>query len=93
LVPRAQAKIPVVFANGNLLGGADEVLQMNETGKLKEILKGFEVAAVANCEACGGAGYGTEIIIHRQSPSFSSMRNILSVHMYPCTGQVEQVLH
>jgi glutaredoxin domain-containing cysteine-rich protein 1 len=44
---------------GNLLGGADTVLEMNETGKLKEVLKGFEVQPAAGCQGCGGAGYIT----------------------------------
>ena len=35
------------------------VLEMNETGKLKEILKGFAVQPVHGCTGCGGAGYIT----------------------------------
>lgn len=51
--------IPCVFVNGNLLGGSKEVLEMNETGKLKEILKDFAVQPTEGCKDCGGAGYIT----------------------------------
>jgi len=54
-----EAEIPCVFVNGNFLGGADLVLEMNETGKLKEILKGFEVQPMDGCKGCGGAGFIT----------------------------------
>eukprot|EP00039_Didymoeca_costata_P010099 m.134992 g.134992 ORF g.134992 m.134992 type:complete len:207 (+) comp14707_c0_seq7:290-910(+) len=52
-------EVPVVFVNGALLGNAEQVLELNEIGKLKEILAGFEVAPEKNCSRCGGAGYIT----------------------------------
>lgn len=52
-------KVPVVFADGILLGDQDKVLEQNEDGKLKLILKGFEVAPAVDCRGCGGAGYVT----------------------------------
>ena len=52
-------QVPVVFADGMLLGNVEEVLKMNELGTLKDLLKGFEIAPIDDCPSCGGAGYVT----------------------------------
>ena len=36
---------PAVFLSGNLLGGYDEVVGLNESGSLMQILKGCELAS------------------------------------------------
>lgn len=53
-------RLPMVFADGKHLGGADEVRQMHEAGELRTALEGCEMAAVAKgsgvvvvCEGCG----------------------------------------
>eukprot|EP00037_Helgoeca_nana_P003397 m.39941 g.39941 ORF g.39941 m.39941 type:complete len:718 (+) comp13808_c1_seq1:62-2215(+) len=51
------ASVPVVFASGVLLGNATKILELNETGELKRLLKGYADAPTADCGACGGVGY------------------------------------
>lgn len=54
-----ELEVPVVFASGVLLGDATKVMQLNETGELKKILRGYVEAPSGQCNVCGGAGYIT----------------------------------
>ncbi|OVA09050.1 Glutaredoxin [Macleaya cordata] len=46
-------KLPRVFVKGLYIGGAEEVRQMHEDGKLEKVLEGCEVAEDGVCEVCG----------------------------------------
>ncbi|EDO49599.1 predicted protein [Nematostella vectensis] len=50
-----KAPVPQVFVNGICLGGSKELLHLNETGELKELLSGFKVRNKDYvCARCGG---------------------------------------
>ncbi|KAK9180863.1 hypothetical protein WN944_023999 [Citrus x changshan-huyou] len=50
--------LPQVFIRGKHIGGAEEIKQLNETGDLVMLLKGFPVVnAVSVCESCGDARF------------------------------------
>ncbi|KAJ0976719.1 hypothetical protein J5N97_012193 [Dioscorea zingiberensis] len=53
LMGRKEVRVPVVFVKGRLIGGADEVLRLEEEGKLGLLLEGMPKAALW-CEGCGG---------------------------------------
>ncbi|XP_062234054.1 uncharacterized protein At3g28850-like [Phragmites australis] len=56
----AHYALPQVFADGRLLGGAEEIRRMHETGELASVLETCEMAPRAKGdaarEACGGCG-------------------------------------
>lgn len=50
--------VPQVFADGSLLGTADQIEKLNEMGELKKILEHFEKINVrSSCDKCGGYRY------------------------------------
>eukprot|EP00055_Hartaetosiga_balthica_P016465 m.104390 g.104390 ORF g.104390 m.104390 type:complete len:579 (-) comp9111_c2_seq9:46-1782(-) len=49
--------VPQVFVNGAFLGDYNKVMQMNEEGELRNVLKGFEEAPMEACATCGGRGF------------------------------------
>ncbi|XP_074317686.1 uncharacterized protein LOC141653739 [Silene latifolia] len=52
--------VPRLFIKGRYLGGADEVVELNETGRLGRILSGAGVergVGWVGCEGCGGARF------------------------------------
>ncbi|KAL0917049.1 hypothetical protein M5K25_012089 [Dendrobium thyrsiflorum] len=55
----AGTKLPKIFADGRLLGGAEEVVKMHDNGELREALKDCEMAVClkgsngVDCERCG----------------------------------------
>ncbi|GMJ10981.1 hypothetical protein like AT1G64500 [Hibiscus trionum] len=51
-----EATVPRVFVKGRYLGGADEVSELNETGKLGKILSMGRVERGVGRLACGGCG-------------------------------------
>ncbi|KAG6479936.1 hypothetical protein ZIOFF_063413 [Zingiber officinale] len=51
-----EVSIPVVFVKGRLIGGAEEVLKLEEEGKLGPLLEELPRATVA-CEACAGVRF------------------------------------
>lgn len=53
LMGRKEVKVPMVFVKGKLIGGADEVLRLEEEGKLRLLLDGIPKAELW-CEGCGG---------------------------------------
>lgn len=46
--------LPRVFIGGRYIGGANEVLQLNEIGELKKLLQGVPPASTGMCGTCGG---------------------------------------
>ncbi|GMH09913.1 hypothetical protein Nepgr_011754 [Nepenthes gracilis] len=54
LIGRKEAKIPLVFIKGRLIGGAEEVLKLEEEGKLEIFLDGIPKALASACEGCAG---------------------------------------
>ncbi|XP_043698626.1 uncharacterized protein At3g28850-like [Telopea speciosissima] len=53
LMGKKDVRVPVVFVKGRLIGGADEVVKMEEEGKLGVLFRGIP-RALAGCEGCGG---------------------------------------
>ncbi|KGN54518.1 uncharacterized protein At3g28850 [Cucumis sativus] len=54
----ASASLPQVFMGGKHIGGAEEIRQMNESGELAGMLKGFPAAEVRSvCGRCGDARF------------------------------------
>lgn len=50
--------LPQVFIRGNLVGGVEEIKQLNESGELAKILEGFPVRDPSVvCEGCGDARF------------------------------------
>lgn len=57
LMGRKEMKVPVVFIKGRLIGGADEVVKLEEEGKLGILLGGIPKAATAVCDGCAGVRF------------------------------------
>lgn len=53
LIGKKEVKVPLVFVKGRLIGGADEMLKLEEEGKLGILLDGIPRAA-AVCDGCAG---------------------------------------
>ncbi|CAA6663732.1 unnamed protein product [Spirodela intermedia] len=53
LMGKREVRVPLLFVKGRLLGGAEEVLKLEEEGKLEKMLAGIPRAA-AWCDGCGG---------------------------------------
>ncbi|KAL6005296.1 hypothetical protein ACLOJK_005859 [Asimina triloba] len=53
LMGQKEVRVPVVFVKGRLIGGAEEVMKLEEDGKLGSLLKGIP-RAMAPCDGCGG---------------------------------------
>lgn len=53
LMGTKEVKVPLVFVKGRLIGGADEVVKLEEEGKLGVLFDGIPTA-VAGCEGCAG---------------------------------------
>lgn len=53
LMGRREVRVPLLFVKGRLVGGAEEVLKLEEEGKLEKMLAGIPRAA-ACCDGCGG---------------------------------------
>ncbi|XP_055811620.1 uncharacterized protein LOC129881439 [Solanum dulcamara] len=53
LMRTKEVKVPLVFVKGRLIGGADEILKLEEEGKLGILLDGIPRAA-ATCDGCAG---------------------------------------
>ncbi|XP_051150166.1 uncharacterized protein At3g28850-like [Andrographis paniculata] len=53
-----EARVPAVFVKGRLIGGAEEMLRLEEEGRLGSLLDGVpKAAAAAACGGCGGARF------------------------------------
>ncbi|KAL6559182.1 hypothetical protein OROHE_006551 [Orobanche hederae] len=49
-----EVRVPLVFVKGRLIGGADEVLKLDEEGILEILLDGIPRAAPVGCGGCAG---------------------------------------
>nr|XP_010931132.1 uncharacterized protein At5g39865 [Elaeis guineensis] len=56
LMGNKEVRVPVLFVKGRLIGGAAEVLKLEEEGKLGLLLDGIPRAEVW-CKGCGGVGF------------------------------------
>ncbi|KAL3825759.1 hypothetical protein ACJIZ3_021788 [Penstemon smallii] len=54
LMGSKEVKVPLVFVKGRLIGGADEMVRLDEEGKLGILLDGIPVAEGGGCGGCGG---------------------------------------
>lgn len=57
LMGKKEVKVPVVFIKGRLIGGADEVVKLEEEGKLGILFGGIPKAAAAVCDGCAGVRF------------------------------------
>ncbi|RWW26459.1 hypothetical protein BHE74_00017177 [Ensete ventricosum] len=53
LMGSKEAKVPAAFVRGRLIGGTEEVLRLEDEGKLELLLEGIPRAA-SSCEGCSG---------------------------------------
>ncbi|KAK8946394.1 hypothetical protein KSP39_PZI007162 [Platanthera zijinensis] len=56
LIGSKDARPPILFAKGRMVGGAEEVMRLEEEGKLGLLLEGMP-KAVRCCEDCGGMSF------------------------------------
>ncbi|XP_010271643.1 PREDICTED: uncharacterized protein At3g28850 [Nelumbo nucifera] len=56
LMGTKDVRVPVVFVKGRLIGGAEEMVKMEEEGKLSILFNGIP-RAMAGCEGCGGVRF------------------------------------
>ncbi|KAI3667554.1 hypothetical protein L6452_42619 [Arctium lappa] len=55
LMGKKEVKVPVVLVKGRLIGGCDEIVKLEEEGKLGILLGGIPMAAAAGgCKGCAG---------------------------------------
>ncbi|KAF5750518.1 hypothetical protein HS088_TW03G00855 [Tripterygium wilfordii] len=47
-------KVPLVFVKGRLIGGVDQVVKLEEEGKLGILFEGIARAVAGGCEGCAG---------------------------------------
>ncbi|KAG6580704.1 hypothetical protein SDJN03_20706, partial [Cucurbita argyrosperma subsp. sororia] len=57
LMGSKDVKVPAVFVKGRLIGGAEEVLKLEEEGKLGLLFEGIPTATGGSCEGCGGVRF------------------------------------
>ncbi|XP_074285989.1 uncharacterized protein At3g28850 [Silene latifolia] len=53
LMGKKDVKVPAVFVKGRLIGGANEVIKLDEEGRLEGLLAGIS-KGVLGCQGCGG---------------------------------------
>jgi glutaredoxin domain-containing cysteine-rich protein 1 len=51
-----EVKVPLVFVKGRLIGGGDEVVKLEEEGKLSILFDGIP-RALGGCEGCAGVRF------------------------------------
>ncbi|CBI30303.3 unnamed protein product, partial [Vitis vinifera] len=56
LMGTKEVKVPLVFVKGRLIGGADEVVKLEEEGKLDILFDGIP-RALAGCQGCAGVRF------------------------------------
>ncbi|OAY63964.1 Uncharacterized protein ACMD2_03981 [Ananas comosus] len=56
LMEKREVRVPLLFVKGRLVGGKEEVLKLEEEGKLGILLQGMPRARVW-CEGCGGVRF------------------------------------
>ncbi|KAL7585505.1 hypothetical protein Lser_V15G42245 [Lactuca serriola] len=59
LLGKKQVKVPIVLVKGRLIGGSDEIMKLEEEGKLGILLDGIPTVAAADagCKGCGGVRF------------------------------------
>lgn len=57
LMGTKEVRVPMVFVKGRLIGGADEVVKLEEEGKLGVVFDGIPRAIAGGCEGCGGVRF------------------------------------
>ena len=57
LMRRDRPSLPQLFVGGRLLGDAEEVLLLHESGELRRVLASAVQAAPAPCASCGGSRF------------------------------------
>ncbi|KAD6119855.1 hypothetical protein E3N88_11126 [Mikania micrantha] len=56
LLGKKEVKVPVVLVKGRLIGGSEEIMKLEEEGKLRNLLDGIPMAS-AGCKGCGGVRF------------------------------------
>ncbi|XVE96417.1 hypothetical protein REPUB_Repub02eG0220000 [Reevesia pubescens] len=56
LTGRKEVKVPLVFVKGRLIGGVEEIVKLDEEGKLDILFDGIP-RATPGCEGCGGVRF------------------------------------
>ncbi|KAK1562018.1 hypothetical protein Q3G72_004954 [Acer saccharum] len=56
LMETKEVKVPLVFIKGRLIGGVDEVVKLDEEGKLEMLFEGIR-KAVGGCQGCAGVRF------------------------------------
>ncbi|KAL3655244.1 hypothetical protein CASFOL_001030 [Castilleja foliolosa] len=54
LMGRKDVRVPLVFVKGRLIGGADEMVRLDEEGSLGILLRGIPKAGPTGCRGCAG---------------------------------------
>nr|XP_043637457.1 uncharacterized protein At3g28850 [Erigeron canadensis] len=57
LLGKKEVKVPVVLVKGRLIGGSEEILKLEEEGKLGILLDGIPTVADTGCTGCGGVRF------------------------------------
>lgn len=57
LMGTQEVRVPMVFVKGKLVGGADEVVKLEEEGKLGAVFVGIPRALAGGCGGCGGVRF------------------------------------
>ncbi|KAB5519752.1 hypothetical protein DKX38_024071 [Salix brachista] len=52
-----EVKVPLVFVKGRLIGGADQVVKLEEEGKLGILFDGIPKGLAGGCEGCAGVRF------------------------------------
>ncbi|KAJ4705255.1 Glutaredoxin [Melia azedarach] len=56
LMETKEVKVPLLFVKGRLIGGVDEVMKLEEEGKLEILFDGIP-KAIGGCEGCAGVRF------------------------------------
>ncbi|KAJ4840803.1 hypothetical protein Tsubulata_015055 [Turnera subulata] len=57
LMGTKEVKVPLVFVKGRLIGGADQVVKLEEEGKLGILFDGIPQGVGGGCEGCAGVRF------------------------------------
>jgi glutaredoxin domain-containing cysteine-rich protein 1 len=57
LMGTKEVKVPLVFVKGRLIGGADQVVKLEEEGKLEILFDGIPRGLAGGCEGCAGVRF------------------------------------
>ncbi|KAH6830546.1 hypothetical protein C2S53_010464 [Perilla frutescens var. hirtella] len=57
LMGSKEVRVPLVFVKGRFIGGAEELIKLDEEGKLGILLDGIPAAAASGCWRCGGVRF------------------------------------